>query len=66
MTNEEKASIYHSLLIRHDKIDGKVADIKSEAAGMELNADQVKQLDVLEQQKAQVVSEAQSLFPDYK
>ena len=33
---------------------------------MELNADQVKQLDVLEQQKAQVVTEAQNLFPDYK
>jgi len=66
MTNEEKASIYHSLLLRHDKIDGKVADIKSEAAGMELNAEQVKQLGVLEQQKSQVVSEAQSLFPDYK
>tara|TARA_R110000824_G_scaffold119143_2_gene273098 strand:- start:1310 stop:1510 length:201 start_codon:yes stop_codon:yes gene_type:complete len=66
MTNEEKASIYHSLLIRHDKIDGKVADIKSEAAGMELNDTQVKQLEVLEQQKSQVVSEAQSLFPDYK
>ena len=66
MTNEEKASIYHSLLLRHDKIDGKVADIKSEAAGMELNDTQVKQLEVLEQQKSQVVSEAQSLFPDYK
>ena len=66
MTNEEKASIYHSLLLRHDKIDGKVADIKSEAAGMELNAEQVKQLDVLEQQKSQVVAEAQTLFPDYK
>ena len=66
MTNEEKASIYHSLLIRHDKIDGKVADIKAEAAGMTLNDTQLKQLEVLEQQKSQVVSEAQSLFPDYK
>ena len=66
MTNEEKASLYHSLLLKHDKLDGKVADVKSEAGGMSLNEEQNKKIENLEYQKAQVVAEAQSLFPDYK
>jgi len=66
MTNEQKASIYHSLLLKHDKLDGKVADIKSQAAGMDLNKVQVAKLNNLEQQKCLVVAEAQRLFPDFK
>jgi hypothetical protein len=66
MTNEEKASLYHSLLLRHDKLDGKVADVKAEAGGMTLNEDQNKRIEKLEIEKSQVVFEAQSLFPDYK
>ena len=66
MTNEQKASIYHSLLLKHDKLDGKVADIKSQAAGMDLNKEQLAELNNLEQQKANVVIEAQTLFPDFK
>ncbi len=66
MTNEEKASIYHSLLLKHDKLDGKVADVKAEAAGMTLNEDQKKRISFLEAQKAQVVAEAQQLFPDFQ
>ena len=66
MTNEEKASLYHSLLLRHDKLDGKVADVKAEAGGMTLNEEQNKKIEKLEIEKSQVVFEAQSLFPDYK
>ena len=66
MTNEEKAGIYHSLLLKHDKLDGKVADIKSEAAGMTLNADQNKRIADLENQKNKLVMEAQDLFTSYK
>jgi len=66
MTNEQKASIYHSLLLRHDKLDGKVADVKAEAAGMTLNDDQKKRLSFLESEKAAVVAEAQKLFPDFQ
>ena len=66
MTNEEKASLYHSLLLKHDRLDSKIADIKSEAAGSDLNKDQLTVVDTLEIQKAQVVAEAQNLFPDYK
>lgn len=62
MTNEEKAVLYHSLLLSHDKIDGKIADIKSECAGMELNAEQKKQLELLEQQKTEIVLKAQRLL----
>jgi len=40
MNNEEKARMYHTLLLRHDKLDGLISDIKSEAAGVELNLDQ--------------------------
>jgi len=66
MNNEEKASVYHSLLLKHDKLDGKVADVKSEAGGMTLNEEQENRITKLEREKAQLVAEAQSLFPDYK
>tara|TARA_B100001287_G_scaffold75615_1_gene62814 strand:- start:17436 stop:17639 length:204 start_codon:yes stop_codon:yes gene_type:complete len=66
MTNEEKAEVYHSLLLQHDKLDGKVADIKAEAAGMTLNEDQNKRIAELENQKALIVEKAQSLFHTYK
>ena len=66
MNNEEKAQVYHSLLLQHDKLDGQVADIKAEAAGMTLNNEQKKRLDELEIKKAQIVEKAQSLFHTYK
>tara|TARA_Y100001980_G_C14264046_1_gene104474 strand:+ start:202 stop:405 length:204 start_codon:yes stop_codon:yes gene_type:complete len=66
MNNEEKAQVYHSLLLQHDKLDGQVADIKSEAAGMTLNDEQKKRIDELEIKKAQIVEKAQSLFHTYK
>lgn len=66
MDNNRKAEVYHSLLLRHDKLDGQVADIKSEAAGMTLNADQQRRINELEAQKAQVVAEAQKLFETFK
>ena len=59
MTNEEKAEIYHNLLLKHDKLDGRVADIKSEAAGKDLNKEQLLEVKNLEVQKAQVVAQAQ-------
>jgi hypothetical protein len=62
MTNEEKAGKYHQLLLQHDKIDGQIADIKSEAAGMTLNEEQKARIDNLEHQKAVIVREAQKLF----
>jgi hypothetical protein len=66
MTNEEKAGIYHSLLLRHDRLDEKISDIKSEAAGRDLNKDQLLKVEKLEIQKEQVVAETQTLFPDFK
>ena len=66
MNNEKKAQIYHSLLLQHDKLDGQVADIKAEAAGMTLNDEQKKRIDELEIKKAQIVEKAQSLFHTYK
>jgi len=65
MNNEKKAGIYHSLLLKHDKLDGKIADIKSEAAGSDLNVEQQTKVNKLETQKQQVVSEAQKLFETY-
>ena len=61
MTNQEKADLYHSLLLRHDKLDGKIADIKSEAAGMELNETQKNVMMKLEQEKQSLVIQAQNL-----
>ena len=62
MANQQKADMYHSLLLRHDKLDGKIADIKSEAAGMELNESQKLQLAKLEQEKSELVRQAQNLL----
>ena len=61
MTNQEKADLYHSLLLRHDKLDGKIADIKSEAAGMELKETQKNVMMKLEQEKQSLVIQAQNL-----
>lgn len=62
MNNEQKAQLYHSLLLQHDKLDGEIADIKSEAAGMELNETQKAKLSLLEQQKSDLVRKAISLM----
>jgi len=62
MNNEEKARMYHTLLLRHDKLDGQIADIKSEAAGVELNEEQKNQLKLLESQKQVLVTQALSLM----
>jgi hypothetical protein len=62
MNNDQKAQMYHSLLLAHDKIDGQIADIKSEAAGMELNKEQKQRLSSLEEQKANLVEKAKKLF----
>jgi hypothetical protein len=62
MNNEEKARMYHTLLLRHDKLDGLISDIKSEAAGVELNLDQKKQIESLESQKQVLVKQAMSLM----
>jgi len=62
MNNEQKAQLYHSLLLQHDKLDGQIADIKSESAGMELNETQKAKLGVLEQQKSDLVRKAISLM----
>ncbi len=62
MTNEEKGLLYHSLLLQHDRLDGQISDIKSEAAGMELNEVQKSKLQNLENQKAELVQKAMSLM----
>ena len=62
MNNEQKAQLYHSLLLQHDKLDGQIADIKSEASGMELNETQKATLNLLEQQKSDLVRKAISLM----
>lgn len=62
MHNDQKAQMYHTLLLTHDKLDGQIADIKSEAAGMELNKEQKNKLSLLEAQKADVVEKAKKLF----
>ena len=62
MNNEQKAQLYHSLLLRNDKLDGQIADIKSESAGMELNDIQKGKIQLLEQQKDELVRQAMSLM----
>ena len=54
MNNEQKAQLYHSLLLRHDKLDGQISDIKSDAAGSDLNDVQKAKVQLLEQQKEEL------------
>ena len=63
MNNEQKAEYYHSLLLKHDKLDGQVADIKSEAAGMTLNQDQLKRIDELERKKGNLSRRSPKTIP---
>ena len=62
MTNDQKAELYHSLLLRHDKLDGLISDIKSEAAGMELNKEQKLKIEKLENEKNELVIQATQLM----
>lgn len=62
MNTQQKAEAYNSYLRQHDKLEEKIADIKSEAAGMELNTDQRSEIQKLEVQKAQIVEEVRKLF----
>jgi hypothetical protein len=62
MNNDQKAQLYHSLLLQHDKLDGQIADIKSESAGMELNEHQKAKLNLLETQKSELVRKAIALM----
>jgi|APSaa5957512535_1039671.scaffolds.fasta_scaffold648346_2 hypothetical protein len=65
MNNDQKAELYHSYLLRHDRLDAQIADIKSEAAGSDLNAEQQGKVNLLESQKSQIVAETQKLFETY-
>ena len=65
MNNDQKAELYHSYLLRHDRLEGQIADIKSEAAGRDLNEDQKTKVRLIESQKAEIVTETQKLFEGY-
>lgn len=62
MNTQQKAEAYNSYLRKHDKLEEQIADIKSEAAGMELNSEQKVEINKLEIQKAQIVEEVRKLF----
>ena len=65
MNNDQKAELYHSYLLRHDRLESQIADIKSEAAGRDLNKEQKEKIDLIESQKAEIVTETQKLFESY-
>ena len=65
MNNDQKAELYHSYLLRHDRLDSQIADIKSEAAGRDLNKEQQGKINLIESQKAEIVTETQKLFENY-
>ena len=65
MNNDQKAELYHSYLLRHDRLDAQIADIKSEAAGRDLNKEQQDKINLIESQKAEIVTETQKLFETY-
>ncbi len=65
MNNDQKAELYHSYLLRHDRLESQIADIKSEAAGRDLNKEQQDKINLIESQKAEIVTETQKLFENY-
>ena len=65
MNNDKKAELYHSYLLRHDRLESQIADIKSEAAGRDLNKEQKNKINLIESQKAEIVTETQKLFESY-
>jgi|TARA_R110000772_G_scaffold177936_2_gene289420 hypothetical protein len=65
MNNDQKAELYHSYLLRHDRLDSQIADIKSEAAGRDLNKEQQDKINLIESQKSEIVAETQKLFENY-
>ena len=65
MDNDKKAELYHSYLLRHDRLESQIADIKSEAAGRDLNKEQKNKINLIESQKAEIVTETQKLFESY-
>ena len=62
MNNDQKAEKYNQYLRMHDRLTERIADIKSEAAGMELNAEQKRKVAEYETQIAQVIEETRALF----
>ena len=62
MDNSQKAERYNQLLVRHDRLTERIADIKSEAAGMELNTDQKEKVAEYERQIQEVIAETHTLF----
>jgi len=62
MDNDQKAERYNQLLRMHDKLEERIADIKSDNAGMDLNDQQTAKVREYEQQKLQVIEETRQLF----
>lgn len=62
MNNDQKAERYNQLLRMHDRLEERIADIKSEAAGMDLNTEQKDKVAGYEKQKQQVIAETRALF----
>jgi hypothetical protein len=62
MNNDQKAERYNQLLRMHDRLEERIADIKSDAAGMDLNEQQAAKVREFEQQKLQVIEETRQLF----
>jgi hypothetical protein len=62
MDNNQKAERYNQLLVRHDRLTERIADIKSEAAGMDLNKEQKAKVEDYERQIRELLSETYTLF----
>ena len=62
MDNNQKAERYNQLLLRHDRLTERIADIKSEAAGMDLDKEQKAKVEDYERQIRELLSETYTLF----
>jgi|TARA_R110000803_G_scaffold28440_1_gene65766 hypothetical protein len=62
MDNDQKAEKYNQYLRMHDRLTERIADIKSDAAGMDLNAEQKNKVAEYESQIQEVINETRALF----
>ena len=62
MDNDQKAEKYNQYLRMHDRLTERIADIKSDAAGMDLNTEQKNKVAEYESQIQEVINETRALF----
>lgn len=60
LSNQEKAKLYDQMLFQYQRLQEKVRLIRAE--NLELNANQIKEVQMLEQQMKKIFNDTQKLY----